>query len=218
MLIMKKNQAVVVTLVFVVFLALAGCGASKPVVKSVAPKEGFPGTGLKIKGTDFDKSQGKSTVHLGSKTVTASSWSATNISASVPKDMAAGNYSITVTTSGGTSNKVSFTVEPSFTGSSPQPAMMNYLKSKGVDTTGMSFSVVATSKTDPNWKLDKATGASQGTSYFLFHKDSGGWAIVDYGTNLTADQLKADGAPSDIPPTQPAGSSSSSPTSPSTSK
>jgi hypothetical protein len=132
--------------------------------------------------------------------------------------MAAGNYSITVTTSGGTSNKVSFTVEPSFTGSSPQPAMMNYLKSKGVDTTGMSFSVVATSKIDPNWKLDKATGASQGTSYFLFHKDSGGWAIVDYGTNLTADQLKADGAPSDIPPTQPAGSSSSSPTSPSTSK
>src|SRR5450756_2007686 len=98
MLIMKKNQAVVVTLVFVVFLALAGCGASKPVVKSVAPKEGFPGTGLKIKGTDFDKSQGKSTVHLGSKTVTASSWSATNISASVPQDMAVGNYSITVTT------------------------------------------------------------------------------------------------------------------------
>ena len=219
MLIMKINGAVVVTLVFVIFLAFAaGCGASKPVVKSVAPKMGFPGTGFKITGTDFGESQGKSTVHLGAKTVTVSSWSATNIRASVPKDMAAGNYSITVTTSGGTGKKVSLTVEPVFTGSSPLPAMMNYLKSKSVDKTGMSFSVVATSKIDPNWKLDKAIGASQGTSYFLFHKDSGSWNIVDYGTNLTADQLKADGAPSDIPPTKPAGSSSSSPRSSSTSR
>lgn len=216
---MRENQAVVITIVFVLFLALAaGCGASRPVVKSVAPKEGFPGTGFRITGTDFGQSQGKSTVHLGPKTVTASSWSAANIRASIPKDIVAGIYSITVTTSGGTSNKVSFSVESSFTGSSPLPVMMNYLKSKGVNMTGMSFTVVATSKIDPNWKLDKATGASQGTSYFLFHKDNSGWTIVDFGTNLNADQLKADGAPSDIPPTQPAGSSSSAPTSSPTSE
>lgn len=218
MLIMRKTQAVVVTLVLVALIALAsGCGASKPVVKSVAPKEGFPGTGFKVTGTDFGESQGKSTVHLGSKTVTASSWSTTKISASVPKDLAAGSYSITVKTGGGTSNKVSFTASPSFTAESPLPAMQNYLKTKGVDTTDMSFSVVATSNIDPNWKLDIATGAGQDTSYFLFHKDSGGWTIIDYGTDLTADQLKADGAPSDIPPTQPTGSSSSSPTGSSTS-
>lgn len=216
---MRRTQAVVVTLVLFALIALAtGCGASKPVVESVTPKEGFPGTGFKVTGTDFGESQGKSTVHLGSKTVTASSWSTTRISANAPKDLAAGSYSITVTTGGGTSNKVSFTASPSFTAESPLPAMVNYLKSKDVTTTEMSFSVVATSKIDPNWKLDKATGAGQDTSYFLFHKDSGGWTIVDYGTDLTADQLKADGAPSDIPPTQPTGSSSSSTTGSSTSK
>jgi len=218
MLIMNKNRAVLVTLFLVALLALAaGCGTSKPVVKSVAPKTGFQLTGFKITGTDFGATQGKSTVHLGSKTLKAASWSATSITASVPSDMSGGTYGITVTTGGGTSNKVSFTVEPSFTGSSPLPVMMNYLKSNSVDTSGMSFTVVTTSKNDPNWKVDKATGTSQGTSYFLFHKDSAGWSIVDYGTKLTADQLKADGAPSDIP-AQPAGSSSSSTTSTPTSK
>ena len=210
MLTMNKNRAVLVTLVLVALLALAaGCGASKPVVKSVAPKKGFQLTGFKITGTSFGATQGKSTVHLGSKTVKAASWSATSITAGVPSDMTGGTYGITVTTSGGVSNKVSFTVEPSFTGSSPLPVMMNYLKSNSVDTTGMSFTVVTTSKKDPNWKVDKATGASQGTSYFLLHKDSAGWSIVDYGTKLTAEELKADGAPSDIS-AQPAGSSSSS--------
>jgi len=214
MLVMKRTHAVVFAPVFVLLLVLAaGCGVSKPVVKSVAPKTGFPGTGFKIAGTDFGTAKGKSTVRMGSKTLTTSSWSATGIATGVPKDMTAGNYSVTVTTSGGTSNKVAFTVEPSFTGSSPLPAMMNYLKSKSVDTNGLSFTVVTTSKSDPNWKLDKATRASQDTSYFLFHKESGGWAIVDYGTDLSADQLKLDGAPSDIPAAKPAGSSSSSPTS-----
>jgi hypothetical protein len=89
--------------------------------------------------------------------------------------------------------------------------MVNYFKANGVDTAVMDFSVVSTSKVDPNWKIDKATGGSQGTSYFLLHKGSGGWDIVDHGTGLTAAQLKADGAPSDIPPAQTAGSSSSSP-------
>lgn len=209
MLVMKRTHAVVFAPVFVLLLVLAaGCGVSKPVVKSVAPKTGFPGTGFKIAGTDFGTAKGKSTVRMGSKTLTTSSWSATGIATGVPKDMTAGNYSVTVTTSGGTSNKVAFTVEPSFTGSSPLPAMMNYLKSKSVDTNGLSFTVVTTSKSDPNWKLDKATGTSQDTSYFLFHKDSSGWTIVDYGTDLSAEQLKLDGAPSDIPGTPKASSSS----------
>jgi len=197
---MRRYQAVLAAVALVVLLVLAaGCGASKPVVKSVAPKKGFQRTGFVITGTGFGATQGKSTVHLGSKTAKASSWTATAITASVPADMTGGNYSVTVTTDGGVSNKVSFTVEPAFTGSSPLPAMMNYLKSNSVDTNGMTFTVVTTSKTDPNWKLDKATGASQGTSYFLLHKDSTGWSIVDYGTKLTAAQLKADGAPKDIP-------------------
>jgi len=209
MLVMKKTHAVVFALVFVLLLLLAaGCGASKPVVKSVTPKKGFSGTGFRISGTDFGATKEKSAVHLGSKTLTTSSWSATAIATGVPKDMTAGNYSITVTTAGGVSNKVAFTVEPSFTASSPLPAMMNYLKSLGADTAGMTFTVVTTSKSDPNWKLDKATGTSQDTSYFLFHKDSSGWTIVDYGTDLSAEQLKLDGAPSDIPGTPKASSSS----------
>jgi IPT/TIG domain len=216
-LIVRRVQAAVVVVLLVALIALAtGCGASKPALKSVAPKEGFPGTGFKITGTDFGESQGKSTVHLGSTAVKATSWSATGVTANVPAGTTAGSYGVTVTTGGGTSNKISFTVSASFSAASPLPAMQNYLKSKGVDTTGMSFAVVTTSKVDSTWKMDQASGTSQPTAYFLFHKDASGWTIVDYAPDFTAAQLKADGAPSDISPTVSTGSSSSSPSSSST--
>ena len=214
MLIVKRAQAAVVVVVLVALVALVtGCGASKPVLKSVTPKEGFPGTGLKITGTSFGDSQGKSTVKLGSKTLKATSWSPTDVTASVPADMAPGSYSVTVTTGGGTSNKIAFTVSQTFSAASPLPAMQNYLKSKGIDTTGMTFTVVTTSKLDPNWKLDQSVGEGQPTTYFLFHKDAAGWTIVEVATDFTAAQLKTDGAPSDIPPTTTSGTSSSAPTS-----
>lgn len=216
-LIVRRVQAAVVVVLLVALVALAtGCGASKPALKSVAPTAGFPGTGFKITGTDFGESQGKSTVHLGSKAVTATSWSATGVTANVPAGTTAGSYGITVTTDGGTSNKINFKVSASFSAASPLPAMQNYFKSIGVATTGMSFTVVTTSKVDPNWKMDQATGTSQPTSYFLFHKDASGWTIVDYAPEFTASQLKADGAPSDIQPTVSTGSASSSPSSSST--
>ena len=211
---MKKSLAVVAVLILAgsIFL-VAGCGASKPVVKSVAPKQGFAGTGFKVTGTSFGAKQEKSTLLLGSKTVKPSSWSDTSITAKVPSGTAAESYAITVKTSAGVSNKVSFKVESGFAASTPLPAMTNYLKSIDVDTAGMSYSVVTESKVDPNWKLDKATGSDKTTHYFLFHKDSTGWSIVDYGTSITAAQLKADGAPSDISPTESSSSPSSTPSS-----
>ncbi|MHB8896322.1 MAG: IPT/TIG domain-containing protein [Candidatus Geothermincolia bacterium] len=208
---MKKLHAVVISLVILMVIVLAaGCGPSKPVVKSVAPKKGFPGTGIEVTGTGFGAKQEKSTLRLGSKTMTATSWSDTSIAARVPQGTNAETFSITVKTAGGVSNKVLFDVESAFSASTPLPAMTNYLKSIEVDTAGMTYSVITTSKTDPNWKLDKATGP-EGTHYFLFHRDNAGWSIVDYGTKLTAAQLKADGAPDDIQPTEPGGSSSSTP-------
>ena len=206
MLIVKRIQVVAVVLVCVAFLFVAaGCGASPPVVKSVTPKKGFPGTGFKITGTVFGNLQTKGAVHLGSKTAPASLWAETSISANVPNGMAAGDYSLTVVTPAGTSNKVAFKVDSSYAASSPLPAMTNYFKSNNVDTAGMTFAVVSTSKSDPNWKIDKATSPSQGTSYFLFHKDGSGWNIVDYGTTLSTAQLKADGAPSDLSTTSTTG-------------
>ena len=197
---MKRSQGVAVFIATVLLLVVAGCGASKPVIKSVKPNKGLIRSGFKISGTSFGKAQEKSTVTVGGKKSTVVSWSDTSITATVPLTLHAGSYPVVVTTDGGPSNKVTYTVFATFTGSSPLPAMLEFLENRKIDSEGMSFSVVATSKMDPNWKLDKAEKTDGTTYYFLFYKTADGWTLIDFGSGFTADQMKIDGAPSDLKP------------------
>lgn len=84
--------------------------------------------------------------------------------------------------------------------STPAQAMREYLTSKGIDGSSMSFAVVSTSRVDPTWKIDKGTRSSGQTMYFLLHNVTGGWSVLDYGPSLTAEQMRVDGAPADLPP------------------
>jgi uncharacterized protein (TIGR03437 family) len=198
---MKRSRGAVICISAVLLVvAVAGCGASKPVIKSVKPNQGLIRTGFKISGTSFGKAQEKSTVIVGGKKSIVVSWSETSITATVPIVLHAGSYPVVVTTKGGPSNKVSYTVLATFTGSTPLPAMLEFLKNRKVDTTGMTFTAVATSKTDPTWKLDKAEKAGGPTYYFLFHKTVDGWTLIDFGTGFTAEEMRIDGAPSDLKP------------------
>ena len=200
---MKRSQITAIWIAMLLLVVVAaGCGASKPVIKSVKPNKGLVRTGFKISGTFFGKTQDKSTVTVGGKKSIVVSWSDTSITATVPLTLHAGSYPMVVTTDGGPSNKVTYTVFATFTGSSPLPAMLEFLKNRKIDSEGMSFSVVATSKMDPNWKLDKAEKTDGTTYYFLFYKTADGWTLIDFGSGFTADQMKIDGAPGDLrPPT-----------------
>jgi len=198
---MKRSQVAAICIAIVLLMVVVvGCGASKPVIKSVTPNKGLAGTGFKISGQYFDKAQGKSTVTVDGKKSTIISWSDTSITATVPALLTAGTYPVVVTTNAGPGNKVSYTVFATFTGSTPLPAMLEFLKNRKVDTKGIVFTVVATSKVDPTWKLDKAVASAGMTYYFLVRKTKDGWTIKDFGTSLTADQMKIDGAPSDLKP------------------
>jgi uncharacterized protein (TIGR03437 family) len=198
---MKRSQyAAICIAITLMTVFITGCGTSKPVIKSVSPNKGLVGTGFKISGTFFGKTQDKGTVKVGGKKSIVVSWSDTSIMATVPAVLSAGSYPLIVTTSGGPSNPVTYTVFAMFTSSTPLPAMLEFLKNRKVDTKGMTFTAVATSKTDPNWKLDKAAKTGGPTYYFLFHKTPSGWTIVDFGTGFTASQMKTDGAPSDLKP------------------
>ena len=198
---MKRSQAIAICIAIALLMAAAsGCGPSKPVIKSVTPNQGLAGTGFKISGTIFGKAQLKSTVTVAGKKAIVTSWSDTSIKAAVPVTLGAGRHPVVVTTAAGPSNKVNYTVYATFTGSTPLPAMLEFLKNRKVNTEGVVFTAIATSKVDPTWKLDKAVASDGTTYYFLFRKTKDGWTIKDFGTTLTAEQLKADGAPSDLKP------------------
>jgi len=198
---MKRSQVAAICIALALLMVVVvGCGASKPVIKSAMPNKGLVGTGFKVSGQYFGKTRGKSTLTVGGKKSITISWSDTSVTATVPVVLTAGTYPVVVTTAAGPGNKVTYTVFATFTGSTPMPAMLQFLKSRKVDTKGIVSTAVATSKVDPTWKLDKAVASDGTTYYFLFRKTTDGWTIKDFGTSLTADQMKIDGAPSDLKP------------------
>lgn len=199
---MKKSLSATVLIATALLLVptAAGCGPGKPVINAVKPDEGLIRTGFKISGTAFGETRRKSTVTVGGRKAPVASWSDTSIKATVPIKLTAGRYPVLVTTDGGPSNEKTYTVFATFTGSTPLPAMLEFLKNRKIDTKDMTFSVVATSKIDPSWKLDKAEKEGEPTYYFLFRETADGWTLIDFGTGFTAEQMRTVGAPSDLKP------------------
>ena len=206
----RRVQLIVFVSVPVLLLALAGgCGSRKAVISSITPGSGPAGVRFKLFGKNFGKSRGNGAVRFGTQTANVSSWSDTSISAVVPGSLSGSTYTVSVVTKEGPSNQVHFTVNIEVTAASPLQTMIDYLKKKGLVTSGVTFGVVSTSKTDPNWKLDKGSKAGEQPAFFILHKGGAGWTVVDYGTSFTAAKMKADGAPGDLAPPEPASSAPS---------
>ncbi len=84
----------------------------KPKISAISPTSGYVGTYVTIAGSAFGSSRGSSYVTFGSKKVsTYSSWSDTKLKVRVPSGVPKGKTTLKVTTSGGASNGVSFTVK-----------------------------------------------------------------------------------------------------------
>jgi hypothetical protein len=114
---------VVVTVGTVVSNGLSFTVILPPSITSLNPTSGLVGAPVTITGSNFGSTQGSSTVTFnGIGAGTAGSWSGTSITVSVPSGATSGN--VVVTTAGGASNGVSFTVipPPSITSLSPASA------------------------------------------------------------------------------------------------
>jgi hypothetical protein len=79
-----------------------------PTITSLSPASGLVGTSVTLTGTNFGASQGNSTVTFNGTSATPTSWSATQIVASVPTGATTGNVLVTI--SAMASNGVAFTV------------------------------------------------------------------------------------------------------------
>jgi len=206
--------------------AIAGCGCGgndKSVISSITPSSGEPGTRVTLSGSSFGDTQGNSTVEFGTVTATVEEWSDVKVKIKVPTDMKTGEYKVTVTTDAGTSDGVGFEVAEEKKSEAPDrkaghvehntsiAAILEFCKENGIDTSGMTFSVLVVSASDPNWKIDqgKKAGQESGGVQFLLHKDGEIWTVIQSRTDgWTAAQLKARGAPEDLetqPPPQPVG-------------
>lgn len=80
----------------------------------------------------------------------------------------------------------------------PKDAMAAYFKSKDVDTSAMSYEVVMSSGSNPDWKIDIASEPGEDPTYFLLHKVNGSWTVVQSGSSLTVEKMQAAGAPKDL--------------------
>ena len=81
--------------------------STSPTISSISPTSGKAGDAVTINGSNFGTTQGTSSVKFGSTAATVTSWSDTQVKVTVPSGT--GTVSVNVTTSGGTSNGVSFT-------------------------------------------------------------------------------------------------------------
>lgn len=218
------SVVVLCALTMVVSLAVCGCGEKdKSGISSITPSSGEAGTEVIISGSHFGETQGTSTVEFGTVTAQVESWSDSEIKVNVPSEIKEGEYEVTVSTEAGTSDKVGFEVtgaKKSETSdrkpghvehNTPLAAILEYCKKNNIDTTGMTFSVLTVSKSDPNWKIDLGHKAGQQAEsmQFLLHKVNEEWTVVQHSAEgWTAEQLKALGAPDDMatmPNPQPAG-------------
>jgi RHS repeat-associated protein len=85
----------------------------QPIIASLSPNTGNPGTTVTIAGANFDATQGAGGVSFGGVPASIASWSATSIAAYVPSNAATGNVVVTAP-NGVASNGVSFSVTDNF--------------------------------------------------------------------------------------------------------
>lgn len=198
--------AAAITVVLVTVLA-SGCGGEAPRITSITPTSGGTGTDVAVIGGAFGEGQGAGNLFFGNVKAQVKSWSDTAITATVPRDIKEGGYSVTVGNDGGTSDPVTFSVTAAGSHEStpgglehntPVEAMEAFLKKNGVDPTGMTFSVYSVSKSDPAWKIDQADKGGQPYNQFLLHQVKGEWTVVAEAKSFSEDDLEKYGAPSDL--------------------
>jgi hypothetical protein len=147
--------------------------SSAPQISSVSANYGADYATITLTGTNFGATQGASSVNFNGAAATATAWSNTAITVSVPYRATTGNLMVTV--SAQSSNGVPFTVEPSpsVTGMSPTSGPpgtvitisgQNLLDAEGHGTvyfSGKSLPILNPS--NAGFQVVVPTGASSGT-------------------------------------------------------
>jgi len=104
-----RSGNVVVTVAGIASNGAAFTVTARPSISDLSPKNGRTGASVTITGTNFGATKGASTVTFNGVTASTTSWSATEIVATVPSTATTGK--VVVTGTGLASNGVTFTVK-----------------------------------------------------------------------------------------------------------
>ncbi|MEW5798459.1 MAG: IPT/TIG domain-containing protein, partial [Bacteroidota bacterium] len=113
--------------------------STTPSISSFTPSVGSVGTSVTINGSNFGATQGAGGVQFGTTSAGISSWSNTQIIATVPS-LAAGNYTITVLTgNGNVSSSTQFAVLSSTSTLDPLPSLYRVTLSSAITTSKINY-------------------------------------------------------------------------------
>ena len=214
----KRNDFILLAglnLALLMASVISGCGSATPSITKVSPPSGANGINVVINGQAFGGKQGRSMVIFGATKAKPRSWSDTSIVVSVPGDLKAGDYRVSVTTDKGTSNYLTFTIETSAstdrpttattptitTGPvqivAPEDAIASYMQSENENMSNYVLKATKTSLTNPAWKTyDYQRYEGIGHEIFLLQQINGSWTVVTAQTEPF--NTNEYGAPSDL--------------------
>lgn len=113
--------------------------STTPTISSFTPSVGSVGTSVTINGSNFGATQGAGGVQFGTTAAGITSWSNTQIIATVP-NLAAGNYTITVLTgNGNASSSTQFTLLSSTSTLDPLPSLYRVTLSSAITTSKINY-------------------------------------------------------------------------------
>ena len=84
-----------------------------------------------------------------------------------------------------------------------QQVIMDYMTSKGIDTTGAGIYMYKQSQADPTWEVfyvDFPVEKQQADLTFILHQENGQWVVKGYGSG--PDVYNIPGLPADLKPAQ----------------
>src|SRR5579859_220254 len=141
--------------------------STAPTITSLSPASGPVGSAVTINGTNFGQTQGTSIVNFNGLIATATGWSATAVTATVPSSATTGNVNITV--NGVTSNNIQFSVTQISVSVSPTSSSLQVGQSQlftasvqnDTQNKGVSWRIVGSGCVAPSCgTLSNATAAS----------------------------------------------------------
>ncbi|MEW6552852.1 MAG: IPT/TIG domain-containing protein [Actinomycetota bacterium] len=179
--------------------------ANAPRIASLDPESGKSGDKVTITGSNFGATQGGGKVLFGTGTAQADKWSDTSITITVPPNLGANTYGVTVENAAGKSNQAIFKIGSDTDKLDAQKqAVVAFLQAQGQSTAGSDqwkVALVKRSSQDPNWEVVKVTLPDSKTfeAVLVFNNMLGDWECLKTGEPpWSGVEFKGEPVPSDI--------------------